>query len=325
MINIILLSGGSGERLWPLSDESKSKQFLMLLTDDKGNKESMIQRTFRQIKEANLDANIVIATNKKQVNHIKEQIKDDVDLVIEPEKRNTYPAILLSCAYLKYVKGIKDDDSVIVLPVDPYTETSFFERLKEVDKSIQDGKKDLTLIGIKPKYATDKYGYIECDDNDNVIRFVEKPSIDVAEELLKRNTYWNAGVFGFKLGYISKLFNNYSSYDNFLEDFSKLKVNSFDYEIVEKTDSINVVSYNDNWKDLGTWDDLSKEIKNSYSQNVLGEDNESSLIINETDKPVVVMGIKNSIIVINEKGILISKKEMCNNIKSHIKDYGKSK
>ena len=192
-MNIILLSGGSGKRLWPLSNESMSKQFLRLLRDENGNKESMVQRVFRQIKEAKIDANIVITTGKSQVESIKSQLGENVDVVVEPERRNTFPAILLGAAYLKFVKHACDDESVIVLPVDPYAENTYFETLIKMDEVIQSSKSDMTLMGIEPTYPSEKYGYIITnktnDDIKDVIKFQEKPSLDKAKELLNEGAY----------------------------------------------------------------------------------------------------------------------------------------
>ena len=155
-MNIILLSGGSGKRLWPLSNETMSKQFLRLLRNENGEKESMVQRVFRQIKQTGIDANIVIATGKSQVESIKSQLGENMDIVVEPERRNTFPAILLASAYLKFKKNISDDETVLVLPVDPYTENAYFETLLKMDKVIQNSTSDMTLMGITPTYPSEK-------------------------------------------------------------------------------------------------------------------------------------------------------------------------
>ena len=225
-MNIILLSGGSGKRLWPLSNETMSKQFLRLLRNDKGEKESMVQRVFRQIKEARIDANIVIATGKSQVESIRSQL-GQVDVVVEPERRNTFPAILLASAYLKYEKNIDPEDSVIVLPVDPYAENTYFETLLKMDEVIKLNSADMTLMGIVPTYPSEKYGYIITEKTDNevkkVLKFQEKPSLEKAQELLAQGAYWNAGVFGFKLRYIINILDrniSVSSYDELHKRFS---------------------------------------------------------------------------------------------------------
>lgn len=314
-MNIILLSGGSGTRLWPLSNETMSKQFLRLLRNEKGEKESMVQRVFRQLKETNIDANIVIATGKSQVESIRFQLGEDTDLVVEPERRNTYPAILLSAAYLKYKKHIDDNESVLILPVDPYTENAYFETLVRMDEVIQSGRSQMVLMGIVPTYPSEKYGYIICEEDTGdvrtVTRFQEKPDLETAKRLLAQGAFWNAGVFGFKLSYIMDILHKElqaDSYEEVLEQFSKIKKNSFDYEVVEKAASISMVPYQGEWKDLGTWNTLTEEMPENHGNVVTGEGNENVSIINVTDKPVVVLGLKDAVVVTSAEGVLVSDK-----------------
>lgn len=325
-MNIILLSGGSGKRLWPLSNESMSKQFLRLLRDDKGNKESMVQRVFRQIKETNLKTNIVIGTNSSQVDVIKEELGENIDIVVEPSRRNTYPAIVLSCSYLKYKKNVNDDDSIVVLPVDPYTENSYFEILKKMDEVIKTSNSDITLMGIKPTYPSEKYGYMVCGNDNKVIKFKEKPTLDEAKNLLKEGAYWNAGVFGFKMSFINKYLNenNINSYEDALNKFNKLNINSFDYEVVEKTSSINMVKYDGMWKDLGTWNTLTEEMPSNHGNVITGEDNENVSVVNVTDKPVVALGLKDVVIVTSREGVLVSNKEKSSYLKKYVDDLNDS-
>ena len=325
-MNIILLSGGSGKRLWPLSNETNSKQFLRLLRSDKGEKESMVQRVFRQIKETGIDANIVIATGRSQVESINSQL-GDVDIVVEPERRNTYPAILLASAYLKYKKNVDLNDSVLVLPVDPYAENTYFETLVKMDKAILEGTSDLTLMGIKPTYPSEKYGYIICEEIKNdikkVIKFKEKPTLNEAKELLNKGAYWNAGVFGFKLGYLMNILEKeikVSSFEELSERFNDLTSNSFDYEVVEKAKSINMISYNGEWKDLGTWNTLTEEMPDSHGNVVMGENNRNVSVINVTDKPVVVLGLEDAIVAVSTEGVLVSNKEKSSYLKPYVEN-----
>lgn len=326
-MNIILLSGGSGTRLWPLSNETMSKQFLKLLRNDNGEKESMVQRVFRQLKEVNIDANIVIATGKSQVESIKSQLGEDIDIVVEPERRNTFPAILLAAAYLKYEKNIDDNESVLVLPVDPYAENAYFETLIKMDKAIQDSNSDMVLMGIEPTYPSEKYGYIICDKTDNevkkVVKFQEKPDLKTAEKLLEQGAYWNAGVFGFKLSYIINILNNNlkaNSYKQVEEDFLKLKKNSFDYEVVEKANSINMISYKGEWKDLGTWNTLTEQMPNNHGNVITGEGNENVSVINVTDRPVVVLGMKDAVVVSSSEGVLVSDKHKSSYLRPYVEN-----
>lgn len=326
-MNIILLSGGSGKRLWPLSNETMSKQFLRLLRNESGEKESMVQRVFRQIKESGIEANIVIATGKSQVDSIKSQLGENVDIVLEPERRNTFPAILLASAYLKFKKNIDDNETILVLPVDPYAENTYFDSLLKMDKVVQSGLSDITLMGIKPTYPSEKYGYIICEDSDKdvkkVSRFQEKPDLPTAEHLLATGAYWNAGVFGFKLGYIMDILNkniSVQSYEELFDRFSELKKDSFDYEVVEKTNSIMMASYDGSWKDLGTWNTLTEEMPNNHGHVVTGEGNENVSVVNVTDRPVVVLGLKDAVVVASSEGILVSDKHKSSYLKPYVEN-----
>lgn len=331
-MNIILLSGGSGKRLWPLSNDTMSKQFLRLLRDENGNKESMVQRVFRQIKETGINANIVIATGKSQVESIKSQLGENTDVVIEPERRNTFPAILLASAYLKYKKNVSDDDTVLVLPVDPYTENTYFETLIKMDKAIQAGNSDMTLMGITPTYPSEKYGYIICEKTNNevkkVVKFQEKPTLDKAKELLNEGAYWNAGVFGFKLSYILNILEKNISVNSFEElqsRFSELKKDSFDYEVVEKANSINMIPYSGEWKDLGTWNTLTEEMPSNHGNVITGEENENVSIVNVEDKPIVVLGLKDVVVVNSTEGVLVSDKGKSSYLKPYVENLNEGR
>lgn len=133
-MNIILLSGGSGKRLWPLSNEIRSKQFIKIFKRDNDNYESMVQRVFRQIKTVDPGANVIIATSRTQVSAIHNQLGEDVGISVEPFRRDTFPAIVLATAYLHDVRGMSEDEAVVVCPVDPYVESSYFECLEESKK-----------------------------------------------------------------------------------------------------------------------------------------------------------------------------------------------
>ena len=328
-MNIILLSGGSGKRLWPLSNDALSKQFLKLLENENGEKESMVQRVYRQINKVIGDSNIVIATGRSQVDSIESQLPDSISVVTEPERRNTYPAILLACAYLKFKKNVKDDEPVMVLPVDPYTEDSFFEALKKMEEQINKNSSDLVLMGIKPTEPSEKYGYIICEDKEDEIKavkkFVEKPSRQKAIELIEENAYWNAGIFGFKLSIIMDLLGreiDCHSFEDVYNGFSKLSKNSFDYEVVEKTESISMIPFNGQWKDLGTWNSLSEEMPCQVLGNVICDDCSNTAIINVNDKPVVVLGIDNSIVINSVEGVLVSNKNKIEGIKKYVENLG---
>ena len=158
-MNIILLSGGSGKRLWPLSNDIRSKQFIKIFKKEDGTYESMVQRVYRQIKKVDTDATVTIATGKTQVSAIHNQLGEDVGISVEPCRRDTFPAIALATAYLVDVMHVAPSESVVVCPVDPYVEDGYFEALKELSEQADKCEANLVLMGIEPTYPSEKYGY----------------------------------------------------------------------------------------------------------------------------------------------------------------------
>ena len=138
-MNIILLSGGSGKRLWPLSNDIRSKQFIKLFKTEAGDYESMVQRVYRQIKKADAAATVTIATSKTQVSAIHNQLGNSVGISVEPCRRDTFPAIALATAYLADVQSVDPEESVVVCPVDPYVNDDYFEALKGLSQQADKG------------------------------------------------------------------------------------------------------------------------------------------------------------------------------------------
>ena len=323
-MNIVLLSGGSGKRLWPLSNEIRSKQFLKLLSDANGGHESMVQRVYRQITQTGIQANIVVATSATQVESILGQLPDDVDVVVEPERRNTFPAIVLAASYLESRKQMDPEETVIVLPVDPYVEVAYFETFQQMDARVQQGGADLVLMGIKPSYPSEKYGYIIPGEGGSVAGFKEKPSEASAKMLIEQGALWNAGVFAFKLKYLMKIADNYvdsRDFDDVVAHYESLKKDSFDYEVVEKADALAVIPYNGEWKDIGTWNTLTEEMQEeSIGDVVMGEACINTHVINELSIPVVALGTQNLVIAAGQDGILVSDKHKSSYIKPYVEN-----
>ena len=159
-MNIILLSGGSGKRLWPLSNDIRSKQFIKIFRKENGEYESMVQRVYRQIKAVDRDATVTVATSKSQVSALHNQLGGGVSICVEPYRRDTFPAIALAAAYIVDVMHADPSESVVVCPVDPYVEDSYFEALKALSVQADRGEANLVLMGIEPTYPSEKYGYI---------------------------------------------------------------------------------------------------------------------------------------------------------------------
>lgn len=331
-MKIILLSGGSGQRLWPLSNDLRSKQFLKVL-EHEGTKESMVQRVWRQLKNNKLSHLVSIATSKSQVEILKSQVGNDVPLIVEPERRDTFPAIFLSAMHLYSEQKTFIDEVVIVLPVDPYVEDEFFEKLKELEHLILSKGSDIALLGALPTYPSSKYGYIVPNNqkskfNNSVKKFVEKPDEKTAERLLNDNAYWNCGVFAFKLKTLLDTAHNYidtPTFEYVEKNYFKLPKISFDYEFVEKCSNISFVPYEGYWKDLGTWNTLTDEIiSNKIGNGKLSSDSSNTHLINELDIPVTILGIKDAVVIASSDGILVSSKSESHKIKEHINSFEKT-
>lgn len=328
-MNIILLSGGSGKRLWPLSNDVRSKQFIKLFKDDEGNYESMVQRIYRQITTVDSNAKVTIATSKSQVSTIHNQLGDKVSVCVEPCRRDTFPAILLATVYLHEL-GVSVDETVIVCPVDPFVDNSYFEEIGKMERLVEDRTANLTLMGIEPTYPSEKYGYIipELVGEISMVKaFKEKPDEKTAEEYLKQNALWNAGVFAFRLGYLLEKAQSIVDFTDYCDLYSKyktLKKISFDYAVVEKEPSIQVIRYNGEWRDIGTWDTMADvmadDIKGSAIMDVTCENTQ---IINELNIPIIAMGCKSMVIAASGDGILVSDKIRSTHMKPYVDALGK--
>ena len=330
-MKIILLSGGSGKRLWPLSNDARSKQFLRLLTRPDGEPESMIQRVVRQIRNAGLTDEIVVATGANQKDAIESQLGGSLSVVTEPCRRDTFPAIVLACSYLAS-KGTSADEPVIVMPCDSYTGAEYFNVIGKMAHAVGDGVADLVLMGVRPTYPSAKYGYIvpakkvEADGALPVKRFTEKPDVPTAEKLISEGALWNGGVFAFRLGYLNDIAARLMPGVDFAalrKNYDKLPKISFDYEVVEKATSVAVMPYDGQWKDLGTWNTLTDEINQPFHGNVVVEDCGGSYVINELEIPVVAIGAKNMVIAASPDGILVSERAKSENLKHLVDGLGR--
>lgn len=325
-MNIILLSGGSGKRLWPLSNDVRSKQFLKIFRRPDGVKESMVQRMYRMIKEVDPEAFVTIATSENQIPQIRNQLGNKINISVEPTRRDTFPAIALAVAYLKE-QGLKDIEPVVVCPVDPYVERGYFECLKRLsDEAEKESAANLTLVGIEPTFPSEKYGYIIPATNEEISlveEFKEKPDWHTAEKYIKQGGLWNGGVFAFKIGYllgIAKSLLGTSVYQNLYNNYESLQKISFDYAVVEKEKSINVFRYNGSWKDMGTWNTLSEAMDEEATGNSVTSGCINTHVINELELPLVVLGVKDCVIAATPDGILVSDKDTSPRLKEFVSD-----
>ncbi|CAJ1316854.1 sugar phosphate nucleotidyltransferase [Paenibacillus sp. PK4536] len=317
-MKLILLSGGSGKRLWPLSNDARSKQFLRVLENEQGELVSMVQRVWNQLDACGLSESSLIATGQSQVEIMRSQVGADVPLIIEPERRDTFPAIALAATYLYSIEGVSLDEVITILPVDPYVDNMFFDTVKSMEMALQESDADIALIGVEPTYPSSKYGYIipsgETTETGlrKVSRFQEKPTEEYAEQLIAENALWNCGVFAFKLGYLISLLEEKGlpiQYEQFLKQYDRLPKISFDYEVVEQAKNIIALPYTGYWKDLGTWNTLTEEMSSvQIGRGIISEDCVNTHLVNETNVPVTILGMKDVVVAVSPDGILVSDK-----------------
>ena len=324
-MNLVLLSGGSGQRLWPLSNDIRSKQFIKIFHREDGGLESMVQRVYRQIKAVDTDATVTIATSKSQVSAIHNQLGEEVGISVEPCRRDTFPAIALAAAYLKDVRGISEEEAVVVCPVDPYVENDYFEALKALGDRAVVSDANLVLMGIEPTYPSEKYGYIIPSGKEQVSKvsmFKEKPTQEAAKEYIEKGALWNGGVFAFKLGYVLRRAHeliDFEDYDDLFNKYDTLNKISFDYAVVEHEPEIEVMRFAGTWKDLGTWNTLTEAMdSNAVGEALFNENCENVHVVNELDVPILCMGLKDVIVSASPEGILVSDKEQSSYIKPFV-------
>ena len=324
-MNIILLSGGSGKRLWPLSNDIRSKQFIKIFRTPDGNYESMVQRVYRQILSVDPDATVTIATSKSQISALHNQLGEQIDISVEPCRRDTFPAIALAAAYLHDEKGVQEEEAVVICPVDPYVNEDYFEAIQELWTLAQQGEANLTLMGIDPTYPSEKYGYIMPVDQNKRSRvsdFKEKPDAATAQKYIDDGGLWNGGVFACRLRYVldrARKLLNYTDYKDLYERYETLPKISFDYAVVEHEPDIEVLRFGGQWKDLGTWNTLSEAMGEASVGDVRMDDTCTNVhVINELGVPILAMGLKDAVVSASPEGILVADKAQSSYIKPYV-------
>lgn len=295
----------------------------------------MVQRMWRQLASNQCLDMTYISTSKSQVDLIDSQLGMNVPLILEPQKRDTFPAIALAASYLHSVAKLGPHEIITVMPVDSFVEDHFFQRLKELEAVIEASGAELALMGVTPTYPSTKYGYIIPEQTkrggqaqsrlyQKVARFTEKPTEEQAMGLLAKQALWNCGVFAFRLGYLLQEMEKRNvpiSYEQLIQKYTELPKISFDYEVVEKAKHVVVVPYEGDWKDLGTWNTLTEEMSDNSVGRVHLEASTNTHVINELDLPIVSIGVSDLVIAASPDGILVSAKEKSHIVKDIANDW----
>lgn len=324
----VILAGGSGSRLWPLSRELYPKQLLTLNAD-----KSLLQATFERLNNFIPAQNIISVTNSKHHSNIKMQLSklsEDTVILAEPISKNTAPAIALSIKYI--VENYNEDEIILVVPSDLQINDveKFTQTIKSSEHFANEGF--IVTFGIKPNYPETGYGYI-CTENEKVVSFVEKPNRQTAEKYIQDGNYfWNSGIFMFKASTIIKEFKKYCpEIDSVIKniDFSEKSISftefdkmpniSIDYAIMEKSSNIVMVELKSDWKDLGSWKSIYEispkdENNNVFVGHVLDKDSKNSLVYSSS-KLVATIGLEDTVIVETEDAILACKKDKTDEVK----------
>ncbi|RAI10975.1 MAG: mannose-1-phosphate guanylyltransferase/mannose-6-phosphate isomerase [Candidatus Melainabacteria bacterium] len=324
----VILAGGSGSRLWPLSRELYPKQLLNLCAE-----KSLLQSTFEMLNKFIPASEIISVTNSKHQANVKMQLGDLCEspvILAEPLSKNTAPAIAIC---VKYILETSDkDETILVVPSDLLIKENekFKQTVISAQKYVDEGK--IVTFGIKPTYPETGFGYIHSVDN-KVTKFTEKPDNETVLTYLKdENYYWNSGIFMFKVSTIMKelethcpdimnILQNIKCSDNKISftEFDKMPNISIDYALMEKSDNIAMVELQSDWKDLGSWKSIYEvspkdENNNVFVGHVLDKDSKNSFVYSSS-KLVATIGLEDTIVIETEDAILACKKDKTQEVK----------
>lgn len=338
-MHIVILAGGSGTRLWPLSRQDLPKQFLRF-----GDQLSLLQKTTRRFLHSSLTESISVSTNAHQESHVREQLAEidpaqKTAVIVEPSSRNTAPAIAFALRALEERWGVRENDSILVLPSDHLIEPEsvFLQYLEMIDPIVRNDQ--LMIFGIRPNKPETGFGYIQIGERRDwltykVKRFVEKPNRQIAEKYLASGDYyWNAGMFAFSAGLFWQKLEEHApeirkamrgSVSEVKERFPRIPDLSFDYAVLEKSPDTLVCPLPVSWSDVGCWDSVYDTMNKDENQNVqvgnvVAIDTKNSLIFGGK-RLISTVGLEDMLIVATEDATFISKKGESQKVKDIVQE-----
>jgi len=344
MMKVLVLAGGSGTRLWPASREAYPKQFLKL----NGGK-SLLQQTLERLLNIVSPKDILLLTNEQykfhvlsEVNEISKDLADNI--LLEPARRNTAPAIALGMKYCLERLRISPEEVLFVCPSDHIIKPieKFVEYVKLAEKVARQGY--IVAFGIKPLYPETGYGYIKITGKDLggyylVERFTEKPNLETAKRFLSEGNYfWNSGMFVFTIEtmieelrlYASEIYQLFNQpLEDMIANFQKMPDISIDYAVMEKSKKVVAIPMDIYWSDIGSWDSLydaldKDEKSNVIFGNVLVKDIEGCLVIGNK-RLIATVDLKDLIIVETDDAVLIAKRGSAQKVKHVVEELKREK
>lgn len=327
---VVIIAGGSGTRLWPLSTPDYPKHLLKINGDDI----SLVQKTYERAKK--IASKVYILTEASHAHHVQEQLPelDNNNFIIEPARRGTASCIVAALEYLSRRHGL--DEPIAFLSADHYIrDVAGFAHSFKIAGEVSKSEGRIVLVGVEPDYPATGFGYIQKDellDEDsfvfNVHSFKEKPDYETAKKYLASGNYlWNCGYFvgsidtfgkamkQFAPGLLENLENLSVAGDNYNDAYLGFENNSIDYALIEHVENLLVVPASFDWMDLGSFGDLHKaaggdEAGNHTNGDVELEGVENSFVQNHDDKPVAVIGLDNVVVINTKHGVLVARKDL---------------
>lgn len=343
----VILAGGSGTRLWPLSRKNYPKQFLQLNGD-----RSLLNLTVERLSRVVSAEDIIVMTNNEYKFHVVSDLgffASAIDIILEPVSRNTAPAVALAVRYCLDKLGCGEDEVLFVCPSDhvirPDDKFAEYVRLSEV--MAKEGS--ILTLGVKPTRPETGYGYIKVGSAlpvaghqriYKVEEFTEKPDLQTAERYVAEDGYyWNSGMFTFSIKTIIDEINRYApeirslldkSFDEALADFGKMPDISIDYAVMEKSDTVLTMPLDIYWNDIGSWDSIFELLEKDEDGNVCkGDvvtiDTRNSMVIGNK-RLIATIGLEDHLIVETDDAVLISRKGKTQQVKkvfNHLREKGR--
>ena len=323
MAKAVIMAGGQGERFWPMTHAAFPKYRIRFEKN-----QSLLGGTWLRLCELFKPSDIYVVTTKDHVRFIRAELPQlkAANMLVEPRRNNTASALVYSTCFIE--KKFGSSELVCFFPADHLIQRvdRFVDTMKRA-MSAATRQDRLVTIGIKPRFPATGYGYIRrakpLTGEKNIFevgRFVEKPSREKAMGYLKQGQFlWNAGMFVWKTGVFRKKLATYASeYSDFsLTDvpgsYRRMPARSIDVALLEKASGIAVAATDMDWCDMGSWEMFDErspkgENANVFTGPVVSKENNGVFVLNQTETPVVILGLQDVIVVRTEQGLLISKK-----------------